>query len=74
MKLIKQFFINIGRDDIDENVNDFLKDDMIDSIDIMDLVTEIEKYYKKPLDPEFVKAKNFKNFQTIKNMINEAMK
>ncbi|EOH9868263.1 acyl carrier protein, partial [Campylobacter jejuni] len=46
--LIKQFFINIDRADIDENMENLLSEDIIDSIDIMSLVAEIEKFYKKP--------------------------
>ncbi|EOH2213964.1 acyl carrier protein, partial [Campylobacter jejuni] len=52
--LIKQFFINIDRADIDENMENLLSEDIIDSIDIMSLVAEIEKFYKKPLKAEFI--------------------
>ncbi len=74
MQEIKQFFINIERADVDENMENLLSEDIIDSIDIMSLVAEIEKYYKKPLKAEFIKAENFENFQTIKNMLEQAMK
>ncbi|EOI0503071.1 acyl carrier protein [Campylobacter coli] len=74
LKLIKQFFINIDRSDIDENMENLLSEDIIDSMDIMSLVAEIEKYYKKPLKAEFIKAENFESFQTIKNMLEQAMK
>lgn len=73
MKEIKEFFKNIGRDDIDENMQNLLSEDIIDSMDIMALVTEIEKFYKKPLKAEFVRAENFEDFQSIKNMIQKAM-
>ncbi len=74
LELIKQFFINIDRSDIDGNMENLLSEDIIDSMDIMSLVAEIEKYYKKPLKAEFIKAENFENFQTIKNMLEQAMK
>ncbi|HEG0608169.1 TPA: acyl carrier protein [Campylobacter coli] len=74
LELIKQFFINIDRSDIDENMKNLLSEDIIDSMDIMSLVAEIEKYYKKPLKAEFIKAENFESFQTIKNMLEQAMK
>ncbi|EAK0806072.1 TPA: acyl carrier protein [Campylobacter coli] len=74
LELIKQFFINIDRSDIDENMENLLSEDIIDSMDIMSLVAEIEKYYKKPLKAEFIKAENFESFQTIKNMLEQAMK
>ncbi|HEB7545034.1 acyl carrier protein [Campylobacter coli] len=72
MQEIKQFFININRTDIDENMENLLSEDIIDSMDIMSLVAEIEKYYKKPLKAEFIKAENFESFQTIKNMLKKA--
>lgn len=74
LELIKQFFINIDRSDIDENMENLLSEDIIDSMGIMSLVAEIEKYYKKPLKAEFIKAENFESFQTIKNMLEQAMK
>ncbi|EDO9741892.1 acyl carrier protein [Campylobacter jejuni] len=49
MQEIKQFFINIDRADIDENMQDLVSEDLIDSIDIMALVAEIEKFYKTAL-------------------------
>ncbi|EAI6361180.1 acyl carrier protein [Campylobacter coli] len=72
MQQIKQFFININRTDINENMENLLSEDIIDSMDIMSLVAEIEKYYKKPLKAEFIKAENFESFQTIKNMLEQA--
>ncbi|EHA3649320.1 acyl carrier protein, partial [Campylobacter coli] len=49
-----------------------LSEDIIDSMDIMSLVAEIEKYYKKPLKAEFIKAENFESFKTIENMLEKA--
>ncbi|BEK05903.1 hypothetical protein [Campylobacter jejuni] len=74
VELVKQFFINIDRTDINENMENLLSEDIIDSMDIMSLVTEIEKFYKKPLKAEFIKAENFESFHTIKNMIEQAMR
>ncbi|PCM56049.1 acyl carrier protein, partial [Campylobacter sp. BCW_8712] len=50
MQEIKQFFINIGKGDIDENEQNLVSNDIIDSLDILNLVNEIEKYYDKELD------------------------
>ncbi|MBC5857538.1 acyl carrier protein [Campylobacter jejuni] len=72
MQEIKQFFINIDRADIDESMQDLVSEDLIDSIDIMALVAEIEKFYKKPLKAEFIAPENFESFQAIKNMIKQA--
>ena len=74
MQEIKQFFINIERSDIDESMENLLSQDLIDSIDIMALVAEIEKHYKKPLKAEFIKAENFESFKSIRKMLDEAMR
>ncbi|MBZ7973705.1 acyl carrier protein [Campylobacter molothri] len=74
MQIVKQFFININRSDIDENMTDLVSEDIIDSIDIMALVSEIEKYYKKPLKAEFITPENFESFKSIKNMLEQAIK
>lgn len=74
MQNVKQFFINIERTDIDENMTNLVSEDFIDSIDIMALVAEIEKYYKKPLKAEFITPENFESFESIKQMLELAMK
>lgn len=71
---IQEFFLNIERADIDENSTNLISEDLIDSIDIMALVAEIEKYYKKPLNAEFISPENFEDFQSIKNMLEKAYK
>ncbi|CAM4053082.1 phosphopantetheine-binding protein [Campylobacter armoricus] len=73
MQQIQDFFNKIDREDINENMQNLLSDDIIDSLDIMALVAEIEKHYKKPLKAEFIKAENFENFKDIKEMIKQAM-
>ncbi|MBZ7939699.1 acyl carrier protein [Campylobacter sp. W0018] len=74
MQIVKQFFTNIERTDIDENMTNLVSEDIIDSIDIMALVAEIEKYYKKPLKAEFITPENFESFVNIKQMLELAMK
>ncbi|EOI2126037.1 acyl carrier protein, partial [Campylobacter jejuni] len=44
MQQIKQFFINIGKGDIDVNEQNLVSNNIIDSLDILNLVNEIEKY------------------------------
>ena len=46
MQEIKQFFINIERTDINESMENQVSEDIIERIEIKDLVTEIEKFYK----------------------------
>lgn len=74
MQNIKQFFINIERTDIDENMQNLVSEDFIDSIDIMALVAEIEKFYQKPLKAEFITPENFESFEDIQKMLELAMK
>ncbi|ELF2321097.1 acyl carrier protein [Campylobacter sp. IFREMER_LSEM_CL2194] len=73
MQQIQEFFNKIDRSDINETMQNLLSDDIIDSIDIMALVAEIEKYYKKPLKADFIKAENFESFKNIKEMLEIAM-
>ncbi|EAK0442066.1 acyl carrier protein [Campylobacter lari] len=73
MQQIQNFFNKIDRSDINETMQNLLSDDIIDSIDIMALVAEIEKHYKKPLKAEFIIAENFESFENIKKMIEQAM-
>ncbi|HAA1513167.1 acyl carrier protein [Campylobacter coli] len=73
MQEIKQFFINIDRADINESMKNLVNEDLIDSIDIMALVAEIEKFYKKPLKAEFITPENFESFESIKKMIKDAI-
>ncbi|OOX99791.1 acyl carrier protein [Campylobacter coli] len=72
MEEIKQFFINIGKYGIDENEQRLVSDNIIDSLDILNLVNEIEKYYNKDLDSDFMNPENFENFENIKKMLKKA--
>lgn len=72
MQTIKQLFINIGRTDINESMQNLVSDDIIDSIDIMALVAEIERFYKSPLSAEFIVSENFENFTKISAMLKKA--
>ncbi|HBD2741430.1 TPA: acyl carrier protein, partial [Campylobacter jejuni] len=63
----------IDRADIDESMKNLVNEDLIDSIDIMALVAEIEKFYKKPLKAEFITPENFESFESIKKMIKDAI-
>ncbi|WP_270969221.1 acyl carrier protein [Campylobacter upsaliensis] len=72
MQTIKEFFIKIGRDDIDENMKNLVSNNEIDSIDVMALVAEIEKHYQKTLDRKYIKMIYFEDFESIKKMLDEA--
>ncbi|MCR6571512.1 acyl carrier protein [Campylobacter insulaenigrae] len=72
LKDVQQFFLNIERADVDENTQNLVSEDIIDSIDIMALVAEIEKFCGAPLKAEFINPENFENFENIKNMLLKA--
>ncbi|MBT0831079.1 acyl carrier protein [Campylobacter lari] len=71
-KLIKTLFENIQRHDINENDTNLVEDDIIDSVDIMKLIMEIEKYFNKSLDAKFIIPNNFEDFQSIQKMLTQA--
>ncbi|AXL34617.1 phosphopantetheine-binding protein [Campylobacter jejuni] len=71
MQEIKQFFINIGKGHISEFDVDILSSGMIDSVDIMNLVAEIEKYYNVEISFDFIIPENFESFIAIQNMIDK---
>ncbi|MBZ7947118.1 acyl carrier protein [Campylobacter sp. RM9939] len=74
MEEIKQFFIKIGRADVDENMRNLVSDNIIDSLDVMNLINEIEKHYNKTLDFDFMKPIYFESFESIQKMLEIAMK
>ncbi|EDP6908994.1 acyl carrier protein [Campylobacter upsaliensis] len=74
MQQIKQFFKNIGREDLDENSQNLLSSGLIDSLDIMAFIAEVQKHYKKPfLLGGGVEPNDFENFENIKKLIERVM-
>lgn len=69
MKEIKQFFEKIGRSDIDETMDNLVEDGIIDSIEIMNLMQEIETHYGVFIDFDYITPENLRNFQSISAMI-----
>ncbi|MBZ7935009.1 acyl carrier protein [Campylobacter sp. LH-2024] len=74
MEEIKQFFKEIGREDIDEFDVDLFSSGRIDSLDVMNLINKIEKYYNKTLDSDFMRPIHFESFENIQKMLELAMK
>ncbi len=74
MKEVKQFFINIGKDHISEFDIDLFSSGKIDSLDIMNLVGEIEKFYQIVLDFDNLIPENFESFDSIKKLIDKGLK
>lgn len=69
MKEVKQFFEKIGRNDIDETVDNLIEGGVLDSIEIMNLIQEIEAYYEFLINFDYITPENFRNFQTISIML-----
>ncbi|EAK0818427.1 acyl carrier protein [Campylobacter lari] len=70
---IQKMFNAINRSDINENSRNLVDDDSIDSIDMMKLILEIEKFIGKNLDAKYITPDNFEDFSTIKNMLEEVI-
>ncbi|EAI8625060.1 MULTISPECIES: acyl carrier protein [Campylobacter] len=70
---IQNMFNAINRSDINENSRNLVDDDIIDSIDMMKLILEIEKFIGKNLDAKYITPDNFEDFSTIKNMLEEVI-
>ncbi|BEK14573.1 acyl carrier protein [Campylobacter lari] len=66
---IQNMFNAINRNDINENSRNLVDDDIIDSMDMMKLILEIEKFIGKNLDAKYITPDNFEDFSAIKNML-----
>lgn len=69
MKEIKEIFENIGFYEIDENSDDLVDSGVLDSANIIMLITQIEEKYDICVNYKYLKAENFKNFKSILNLI-----
>ena len=69
MQEIKQFFINIGKGNIDENMDNLVEKGLLDSLGIMKLIQELESFYDIFIDVDYITPENFRNFATIKSMV-----
>lgn len=74
MDEIKELFISIGKENIDESEQDLFASGLIDSLDIIALVSAIKSKYNKSIEAKYLKADNFKNFSSIKKMLEESLK
>ncbi|EAK5890358.1 acyl carrier protein [Campylobacter lari] len=70
---IQNMFNAINRNDINKNSRNLVDDDIIDSIDMMKLILEIEKFIGKNLDAKYITPDNFEDFSTIKKMLEDAI-
>lgn len=72
MEIIKKIFKEIGREDITEDMDNLLESGIIDSMDIIAFLSAVEKHYGKPINAGFIDFEVFKNFQTIKDLLDKA--
>ncbi|MCV3392918.1 acyl carrier protein [Campylobacter sp. IFREMER_LSEM_CL2101] len=70
---IQKMFDAINRNDINESSRNLVDDDIIDSMDMMKLILEIEKFIGKNLDAKYITPDNFEDFSAIKNMLEEVI-
>lgn len=70
---IQKMFDAINRSDINESSRNLVDDDIIDSMDIMKLILEIEKFIGKSLDAKYITPDNFEDFSAIKNMLEKVI-
>lgn len=69
MKEIQNLFNEIGRSDVTADMDELLSSGIIDSMDIMALVSAIEKLCRKPVNADFIESESFKNFSTIAQLV-----
>ena len=55
-----------------ENSNDFIKDELLDSFDVIELVSNLESEYSVVIDGLDILPENFKNIESIEDMIRKA--
>lgn len=71
MQRVKEIFKAIGKDEISQDDEQILSKGLIDSFDVMMIMSEIEKITQKPLEARFIKASNFESFKAILSVIKE---
>jgi len=69
MRTVKQILEEL-RDDIEwENANEFLRESTLDSLDMIQLVTELDKTFSISIDAVDITPDNFRNIQTISALV-----
>ena len=71
MQEIQNLFNEIGRSDVTAGMDELLTSGAIDSMDIMALVSAIEKLCKKPVSADLIESESFRNFETIAKLIHK---
>lgn len=71
---IKDILYSIRPDADFEHSNNFWEDGYLDSLDIMDLIDELEKTYQVDIELEYVKGSYFSSYDSIIRLIDEVKK
>lgn len=72
MERIIEILKTIHPETIFENSVDFVKDELLDSFDVIELVSNIEKEFSIVIDGLDILPENFKNVDSIVEMIRKA--
>lgn len=54
-----------------EKIDNFILDDVLDSLDIIQLVSQLELVYNIEFEPEEVQLENFETFDAIKSIVTQ---
>ena len=68
-KKILQILLEIRPDGEFLQSENFISDGLLDSFDMVVLVSELDKFFKISIGGEDIIADNFKNLKTIKNLL-----
>lgn len=66
---MKDILAGINEDILDYQGDNLYEDGLLDSIQVIDLVVELEEAFDVEIDPEEVKLENFRTVDAITNMI-----
>lgn len=69
LELLKQ----IGHDNISLDEQNLVSNGLINSIDIMNLISEIESKYSCMVDVDLIEINSFENCQAIAGLINKVL-
>lgn len=71
---IRDILYSIRPDADFEHSSNFWEDGYLDSLDIMDLIDELEKAYQIDIKLEYIKGSYFSDYDSIIKLINEVKK
>jgi acyl carrier protein len=69
-KIILEILENIRPECEFNNSNDFVEDDMLDSLDLIQLFDELETKFDIEIDSDEFNPENFVSIETIKDLVN----